>query len=254
MSSHSLKNPKMCKSPSKTMAAVQKADIHKSTKPISELGSYETLNTNCTMVGSNNLNLDSKMNYIAPQIKVCTKPVKSNAEIVKKPHSPRSMETFIHNSVIPNAKFQSSNNFNHVRPQAAIAGANFTKGAFENAINIPQGRLPVNKSPVPSFTSLPSASNIQPNVNMNNGGNMCQMSPSAYSNPSPNYPGSAVSPYNVQISSPANSISSISSGVAGIKSPVASPQNIRPPTPQPMLPQVNILSYSYLQAGILKYP
>lgn len=219
------------------MAAFQKADAHKSPKLVSDIGSYEQLSTNCTMVGSNNLHLDTKINYITPQIKVCAKPMKLNPEIVKKPQSPRSMETFLHNSIVTNSKFQSANNFNHVRPQIAITGGNFNK--FDNSTNFQQ-RLPVNKSPVPSFTSLPNISNVQSNPSINNGGNLCNMSPSAYSNPSPSYPNNAVSPYNVQISSPANSISSISSGVAGIKSPVASPQNLRPPTPQPILPQVNV--------------
>lgn len=229
MSSHSQKNQKMCKSPSKTMASFQKTETQKSSKSVQELGSYEQLSTNCTMVGSNNLNLDTKINYITPQIKVCAKPMKQT-ELAKKPQSPRSMETFIHNS-ITNAKFQAANNFNNIRPQVAIS-ASYNK--FENVSF--QQRLPVNKSPGPSFTGLPT----QPsNQGLNNGGSMCNMSPSAYSNPSPSYPSNAVSPYNVQISSPANSISSISSGIAGIKSPVPSPQNIRPPTPQPILPQVN---------------
>lgn len=218
MSSHPQKNQKMCKSPSKSMP-YQKADAQKSPKALSEIGSYEQLSTNCTMVGSNNLNLDSKINYITPQIKVCAKPMK--AQEVKK--SPRSLETYIHNQIITNTKFQSANTFNHVRPQVATSYSKFD--SFQTQ------RLPVNKSPV----SFP---NVQTNTNVNNGGNVCNMSPSAYSNPSPSYPSNAVSPYNVQNSSPANSISSISSGVAGIKSPVASPQNIRPPTPQPILPQV----------------
>lgn len=86
------------------------------------------------------------------------------------------------------------------------------------------------KSPASSYGSQQSGGS-------NNNAGMCSMSPSAYSNPSPSYPSAAVSPYNVQISSPANSVSSIASGVAGIKSPVASPQNIRPPTPQPIMQQ-----------------
>lgn len=239
MSSNPQKSQKMCKSPSKIMAnqSFQKTEhnVQKSPKIIQELSNYEQLSTNCTMVGSNNLNL------VMPQIKVCAKPIKQSEIINKKPQSPRSMETFVHNSLI-NQKFQNSNsNFNQLQPQIAISNANFIN-KFDSSNNFQQ-RLPLNKSPVPTFTNV---SSVQTSGNINNGGNLCNMtpSPSGYSsNPSPSYPNNSVSPYNVQNSSPANSISSVSSGIQGIKSPVASPQNIRPPTPQPILPQVSFLIF-----------
>lgn len=202
------------------MAAFQK-DVQKSPKQ-QELGSYEQLSTNCTMVGSNNLNL------VMPQIKVCAKPLKQCE--IKKPQSPRSMETFVHNQ-----KIIHQNNSNFV-PQIINKFDNFNQQRINS--------VPLNKSPVPNFTTnMQTTGNV---VNINNGGNLCNMSPSTYSNPSPSYPTNAVSPYNVQNSSPANSISSISSGVQGIKSPVASPQNIRPPTPQPILPQVSFFCNIFL--------
>ncbi|GLV37010.1 BRD4 interacting chromatin remodeling complex associated protein [Carabus blaptoides fortunei] len=217
------------------------------------------------MVGSNNLHLDSKLNssiaYQIPQIKVCAKPMKSpgdSTNLLKKPHSPRSlpMETFMHNSqLVQNiTKYAATNvvsNFNHLRglqpsPTAGTGGYNKLV-TFEGL----QGSVPVSSygqqqqqavritksSAPPSFANVSNISSspvsLPVNPNLNNGVGMCAMSPSTYSNPSPSYPSNAVSPYSVQISSPANSVSSIT----GIKSPIPSPQNIRPPTPQPILPQ-----------------
>lgn len=217
MSSNPQKSQKMCKSPTK-MAVYQKTDKPK------ELGSYEVMNTNCTMVGSNNLNLDSKINYLAPQIKICTKPAKTNSDVIKKPQSPR-LDTY----TIQSPKFPPSPSY-HIRSQVPLHSPSYSK-TFDNP-TFQTTRLPITKSPVPTFSAIP---------NSHNGGPMCSMSPSTYSNPSPSYPSNSVSPYNVQISSPANSVSSITSGVASIKSPVPSPQNIRPPTPQPILPQVSTL-------------
>lgn len=285
----------MCKSPPKNLNSNtnyhQTKQQHQQPSPksttvtaksLNELGNYEIPNTNCTMVGSNNLTLDSKLNnssiaYQIPQIKVCAKPMKSPGDspnLLKKPHSPRSlpMETFMHNSLVQNiTKYTATNvvsNFNHLRglqpsPTPSMAGAaGYNKlVTFEGL----QGTAPVSpyaqqqqqqqalsavritkSSAPPSFTNVSNISSspvsLPVNPNLNNGVGMCAMSPSAYSNPSPSYPSNAVSPYNVQISSPANSVSSITSGVAGIKSPIPSPQNIRPPTPQPILPQVLTLS------------
>lgn len=85
---------KMCKSPPKS--AFQPKPMEMRNK--SELTGYELLSTNCTMVGSNNLNLETKVGYLAPQAKVCP------AKGVQRPTVDvgKKRETFmVHSPVIP---------------------------------------------------------------------------------------------------------------------------------------------------------
>lgn len=258
-------SPKMCKVTTKNQSP-------KLQKPLpQELATpYETLNTNCTMVGSNNLNLDTKLGqnqnqpqnitvYSSNQLKMGHKPLKSPEHLIRKPHSPRNLQldgmapqgaltqkyTSLRNIQSPTQIIQNlqglpplPGNFNPKMLFDGTHGVVKSVGAPpQSPNNVIQSRINTKPTNTTFTASSPGA--------VNNGVGLCSMSPSAYSNPSPSsYPNNSVSPYSVQISSPANSVSSVS-GVQAIKSPVASPQNIRPPTPQPLLPQVSITCKFY---------
>lgn len=79
------------------------ANVHRSPKP-HDLTGYELLSTNCTMVGSNNLNLDSKIGYLAaPQPKVCPAKAMPRPSLISDGGIKKRTETtyMVHGSVIP---------------------------------------------------------------------------------------------------------------------------------------------------------
>lgn len=243
-------SPKMCKVTTKNQSPkLQKPLPQELTTP------YESLNTNCTMVGSNNLNLDPKLGqnqpqnitiYSSNQLKMGHKPLKSPepggaVHLIRKPHSPRNIQldsmaphgaltqkyTSLRNIQSPTQIIQNlqglpplPGNFNQKMLFDGTHSVSKSIGAqSQSPNNVIQSRINTKPTTTTFTASSPGA--------VNNGVGLCSMSPSAYSNPSPSsYPNNSVSPYSVQISSPANSVSSVS-GVQAIKSPVASPQNIR---------------------------